>query len=418
MKVFKFGGVSVRNAEGVRNLAEIVSKHAREGQVFVVVSAMGKTTNALESLLEQAWQGEDYSAAWRELEQKHLEIGQALAIDLSPTKQLFAELKTFLQELTRQAHYDQAYDAIVSQGELASTRIIAQYLQKIGLPCQWLDARQLIHTDHTWRDGRVQWQITQTIIQQQFSKLASSTIGLTQGFIASNLEGQTTTLGREGSDFTGAIFAHCLQAESLTIWKDVPGVLNADPRKVQDTALYREISYHEAAEMSKYGASVIHPKTIAPLAQKNIPLFVRSFLQPDAPGTAIANFAQALNPHLPAIIFKENQVLIEVAAKSFSFLTESDLALICNRVAELKLPLNLLHKSATKCQLCASNWASKISTLTQSLEAYFDVQVREGLRLISLKYADAAKRQEVLANQDILLSEESAEVYQYIVSAV
>lgn len=292
IRVFKFGGASVKDAASVRNVAHIIQNYHQEGGLLVVVSAMGKTTNALEALWQAARQAApQYAEPLAALRQMHQEIAEAL---LPATHSLHTHLESSFAELEAQlqaAHNlpeAQSYDQIIAFGELLSSLIVSAYLAEVGLPIRYIDARKYIQTDQQWREARVDFPWTEQLIKQELPELLQSHILLTQGFIGSTLGGQSTTLGREGSDYSAAIFAHCLEAESLTIWKDVPGILNADPKKVAQTQLFERLSYREAAEMTFYGATVIHPKTIKPLANKGIPLYVKSFIEPQNPVLASA----------------------------------------------------------------------------------------------------------------------------------
>jgi aspartate kinase len=291
MKVFKFGGASIKDANSIKNMTDIVAEYPGDS-IVIVVSAMGKTTNHLEEIFFKKLKGEDFGADLEKLTQYHYMITRDLFngkmdVELNPVKELFAELDSILGSNVKNRNGAQLYDAVVSFGELLSSTIIGLYMQGNGMKINWIDARKLIKTDQTYREGKIEWEITDSLVKSALKEKLSETNFITQGFIGSTKDGNTTTLGREGSDFTAAIFGACLNAESVTIWKDVPGILNADPKRFDKTQLYSNLSYQEAAEMTYYGASVIHPKTIKPLANKNISLLVKSFEIPSLEGTEI-----------------------------------------------------------------------------------------------------------------------------------
>ncbi|MBS1525867.1 MAG: aspartate kinase, partial [Bacteroidetes bacterium] len=328
MLVFKFGGASVKDAAGIINLSEIIRKY-KDQQLLIVVSAMGKTTNALEKLTKAYInRAIDLEQLFAEVRDYHYHIIGEL---FEPGHPVFNEVaNTFVEidwiiEDEPHDDYDFVYDQVVSVGELVSTKIVAAYLNKCGLKTQWLDVRDYVHTDNNYREGNVQWSKTRHSISQDIPQMLENGIVLTQGFLGGTSENFTTTLGREGSDYTASIFASCLQAESVTTWKDVPGILNADPKFFDDTIKFDELSYSEAIEMTYYGASVIHPKTIKPLQNANIPLLVKSFNDPDAGGTIIKETAR-MTFEKPVIILKQDQVLLSISAKDYSFISEDHLS--------------------------------------------------------------------------------------------
>jgi aspartate kinase len=369
MLVFKFGGASVKDAEGIINLGHVVSNY-RGKQLLIVVSAMGKTTNALEKLTKAyAGQEDDVQVIYEEIKAHHFNIMTEL---FEPTNPVFNDVaNTFVEidwMLEDEPHddYDFIYDQIVSVGELVSTRIVSAYLNKTGIKSHWLDVRGYIHTDNTYREGLVQWAKTKVSIQQDVPALFEKSVVVTQGFLGGTSENFTTTLGREGSDYTASIFAACLDAESVTTWKDVPGILNADPKLFSDTVKFDELSYTEAIEMTYYGASVIHPKTIKPLQNAKIPLLVKPFNDPGAPGTVIKE--DGVNEfEKPVIILKQNQVLLSLSAKDYSFISETHLSDIFRIFAQSHVKVNLMQTSALSFTVCVDYNEECFKRLLQGL---------------------------------------------------
>jgi aspartate kinase len=409
MKIFKFGGASVKDAAGVRNLADIVKQQGKN--VLVVVSAMGKTTNALEELV-RAYFTQETEAIQHQLAQirdYHQTIITELPGNFSAVHQTFTELETLLTQAPTSS-YDEVYDQIVSMGEVLSTQIVAAYLKQNALAAKWLDARQLIRTDITFREGKVDWEETSRRINQAVSKKG---ICVTQGFIGQSADGRTTTLGREGSDYTAAIFAYCIKAESVTIWKDVPGVLNADPKWFDETVLLEKLTYQDAIELAYYGATVIHPKTIKPLQNKGIPLYVRSFLQPEAPGTVIGNYDKHLL--IPSFIFKINQVLISLHPADFSFIAEDNLSRIFGRFAQAGVKINLMQNTAISFSVVVDNNSDRIPALLSQLRQDFRVTYNDGLELITIRYYDQTTIDRVLVNKRLLLEQKSRYTVQLVV---
>jgi aspartate kinase len=381
MRVFKFGGASLKNAEAIRNMASIVKSNAN-APLLIVVSAMGKTTNALESLLNTFNNGGNYVAEVNSIKKYHTEICQGLfqspASIIEKIDSVFQELQKSLQKPAD----DRLYDQTVSFGEVVSSLIVESYLTSTGLSSIWVDARKYIVTDATFREGKVQWKVTEDRIGSLKSILEKKII-ITQGFIGATKAGATTTLGREGSDFTAAIFASCLQAESVTIWKDVPGVMSADPKRLPSAIVFSELPFKEAAEMTYYGASVIHPKTIQPLAIKQIPLFVKSFDNPSLPGTKIHECHVDNLP--PLIVFKDNQCLISCKVKDYTFLNEQQLSSIFQALSELDIKINLMQNSAISFSFCIDFRESKVMALINKLKHNFEVYYNTGLTLITVK---------------------------------
>lgn len=385
MQIFKFGGASVKDASGVKNVLKVLRSTGFEKKV-VVISAMGKTTNAMEAVIH-AYFG-DKSTVPAQI-QKSVEYHQAILTDLFPKghpvfekiKALFAELKGFLA-WNKSPKYDFVYDQVVCYGELISTTIVSTYLTEQGVKNTWLDARNLIHTDDGYRDARVNWEITQ---QQVKNNIKSNGLYITQGFIGSESNNFATTLGREGSDYSGAILAYCLGADSLTIWKDVPGVLNGDPRVFENTELIHQISYEEAIELAFYGASVIHPKTLQPLQRKEIPLYVKSFLDPSSSGTTVTK-GQTLVPEIPCYIVKKGQVLISLSSLDFSFMMEDNIGEVFRLLGKYKMKVDLIQNSAISFSVCVDNKFNQLDHLIKQLKGKFKVSTSENVSLYTIRH--------------------------------
>ena len=409
MKVLKFGGASVKDAAGVRNLAEIVRTQGQ--QAVIVVSAMGKTTNALERIVRAYMnqQADEVSAELQVLRAYHENIMRELPGDFAAVYQTINDLETYLTQPPTSA-YDETYDQIVSLGEVLSTQIVAAYLTQTGIPTRWTDARLLVRTDSTFREGRVNWDQTNRLLAEAVS---ADVVTVTQGFVGQTEQGRTTTLGREGSDYTAAIFAYCLNAESVTIWKDVPGVLNADPKWFDETVLLERLTYQDAIELAYYGATVIHPKTIKPLQNKGIPLYVRSFVQPDAPGTVIGNFDQHLS--IPSFIFKINQVLISLHPNDFSFIAEDNLSRIFGRFAQMGVKINLMQNTAISFSVVVDGNPDRVPVLLEQLKQDFRVSYNDGLELITIRYYNQSTIDRVLIGKKLLLEQKSRYTVQLVV---
>lgn len=418
MKVYKFGGASIKDASSVKNLLKIIQKISPHQGLCIVVSAMGKTTNALETLLNHYWNQQKNENSLMQIYTFHQKIIEDLFPDekeniYSLWEADFKALKDLVSKPLNNKEdkdFDPLYDAIVSMGEVFSARIVSYYLQKNTGKCTWVDARKIIRTDSEWREGNVDWKATEQQINTEVIPLLATGIVLTQGFTGGNEQGQSTTLGREGSDYSAAIMAYSLQAESLTIWKDVPGVLNADPKRVPDAQLYAQLSYAEAAEMSKYGATVIHPKTIAPLAEKNIPLYVKSFLYPSQTGTCIDN--TKARKFLPTIIFKSNQMLVSVEVKPMKFLKESDLFVIFKVIDRLGLRVNMLYKSAREIQICFEARPLKFKALQRWAGDDFKIKVIENLEMLTIKNADETSIRRITFGREMVLQVRENKLYQ------
>lgn len=416
MKVFKFGGASVKDADSVKNMVSIIRNHTNEPLV-VIISAMGKTTNAFERLLKVTMAEEDTTEVLSEIKAYHTQIigNLGLSGDEQLSKDIdesFETLHNQLNKFSSSLGYDFIYDQTVSQGEILSTKIIAAYLNQEGLTTHWLDARKVIKTDMVHRAARVDWGASQNIIRSHVNQLIESGIVLSQGFIGSNAKFDTTTLGREGSDFTAAIFATSVGAKSVTIWKDVPGVLNADPKQFPDTTKYEQLPYKEAAEMTYYGASVIHPKTIKPLAQKDIPLYVKSFENPEASGTLIND---CIIPNLkPAIIRKDKQTVISFKISDFSFINENHIQAIFEHINRQNLIINLMQNSAISFTICMDDNPEKREKLRIALTEDFLIYYNEGLELITVKNYDQSTIDELMKKRRIIIEQRSRNNFQMV----
>jgi aspartate kinase len=389
-RVFKFGGASVRNAEAVRNIARILQaqKSPDEGLV-VIISAMGKTTNALEELLE-AWREapEKGQPLLQKLREQHEEViaelfdnqKDSLIHDLAGM--CFGTLERHLKQT--QFSYERQYEQVVSMGEILSTTIIATYLQETYGNVKWVDARTCIRTSDRWREGKINWEWTaQSTENEMKSDIEKGKILITQGFIGGAVNGQTTTLGREGSDFSAAVFAASLNAKSVTIWKDVPGILNADPKRMPNTVLYEHLNYKDAAEMTYFGASVIHPKTIKPLANKNIPLYVRSFLNPENIGTVIG--AGETQPNTPSIIYKTKQSRLEITGRNLSSINEERMLRVFSTLHQLNVKINLMQSSAISLVIITNNEPQKLEDLKTHLDADFQVEISFSYEILTIR---------------------------------
>jgi aspartate kinase len=417
MLVFKFGGASVKDANGVANLAKVVKKYTGN-KLLIVVSAMGKTTNALERLTKAYFEGDDeVQSIFEEIKQYHFTILDAL---FEPSHLIFNDVaNTFVEidwiiEDEPHDDYDFIYDQIVSIGELVSTRIINAYLNETGIKSSWLDVRSYIHTDNTYREGEVQWGKTRERICRDIPGLLEMQTIVTQGFLGGTSENFTTTLGREGSDYTASIFAACLNAESVTTWKDVPGILNADPKYFPNTVKFDELSYSEAIEMTYYGASVIHPKTIKPLQNAKIPLFVKPFYDPDADGTVIKE--NSINVfEKPVIIMKQNQFLLSISAKDYSFISEDHLSGIFNLFAKKQVKINMMQTSALSFSVCFDSNEARFRQLVNDLSADFKIKYNQGLTLITLRHYTAENLKELTQGKTILLEQISRNTLQIVV---
>lgn len=413
MKVFKFGGASLRHAEAIRNVATIIGLYRNE-KIFIVASAMGKTTNALERIVNELMTGGTASKAISDLRKYHVDIINDLFTTDDPVfPAIDEEFERIPSLVDRNADPDFVYDQVVSLGEIVSTKILAAFLQK-KFKAEWLDARTLIRTDSNFREGRVDWNETRRLMSE-FRNAPGTVIKITQGFIGGDASGRTTTLGREGSDYTAAIVALCLDAESVTIWKDVPGVMNADPKRLPDAKVFEELPYQEAAEMTYYGASVIHPKTIKPLANKNIPLLVRSFDNPSLDGTRIHKCTIADLP--PLVVFKDNQCLISCKVTDYTFIDEQHLSIIFQTLAKFDVRINMMQNSAISFSVCVDYRENKIEKLINELGSHFEVYYNTGLTLITVKNYDNNLFNEYRTKPGIILEQSSRSTLQVLLRA-
>ena len=413
-RIFKFGGASVKNAEGVRNLKKILDIYRNE-KLVVVISAMGKMTNQLEKVLD-AWyyQPDALTINFEMVKNFHLDIakqlenrqGEITSVLLPILDKLFAILSG-----NHSNHYDKDYDDIVSFGEYLSTQLISTYLNLNGYENKFACAIHLIKTDDSFREGKVNWEETEKAIQDFIAQYANKTI-ITQGFIGGTLTGEITTLGREGSDFSAAIFANCLNAGSVTIWKDVPGLLNADPKFYPDAVKLDEISYQEAIELAYYGATVIHPKTIKPLQNKNIPLFVKSFMTPCNDGSRIADVEPL--EKIPSYIFKTEQILLSIFPKDFSFIAADNLTKIFSYISKNKLKINLMQNSAVSFTICMDNKPNRFANLLKDLQEEFNVKYNMNKKLITIRHYTPEAIAQVIGEQRVILEQKSRSTVQVV----
>lgn len=405
MRIFKFGGASVKDATGVKNVVEVLRQVGHEN-TLIVVSAMGKTTNALEEVIRCYFHDKEHlSAAIETVKQYHLQLVSELFTTVPDSlsnrlQELFNEMAYFLEH-NKSPNYNFVYDQVVSCGELWSTVIVHAYFNEVGLQANWLDVRNLVKTDDSYRDAVVDWQQTEQNIQQA---VQPKLLYVTQGFLGSDANGFTTTLGREGSDYTAAIFGYSLGAESVTIWKDVPGVLNADPRYFDETVLLQQISYREAIELAFYGASVIHPKTLQPLQSKEIPLLVKSFVKPLLPGTKVSRGAH-LVPETPCFIVKKNQHLLSVSSKDFSFVMENNIRDIFDLLHQYKIKVNMIQNSAISFSVCVEDKFLRFHELTAQLQDKFVVHTQENVSLYTIRHFTQESIQSLEAKHEILLKQ-------------
>ncbi|RZL62432.1 MAG: aspartate kinase [Pedobacter sp.] len=416
MDIFKFGGASVKDADGVKNLANIVRDY-KKGELLIVISAMGKITNKLEELTKAYLsQSDDTHAIFDEIKHFHFNIieelfqGNANPV-YNEVANTFVEIDWLIED-EPDSNSDYIYDQIVSIGEVVSTKIVAAWLNETNNKALWVDARNYIQTDNTYREGKVDWEKTNQIIQKEMVPLIAKNIIVTQGFIGGTSENYTTTLGREGSDYSAAIFASCLNAAALTIWKDVPGVLNADPKWFDETEKIPQLSYHDAIELTYYGATVIHPKTIKPLQNKGIPLFVRSFIQPEGSGTAITKDSNPLP--VPSFIFKVNQALISIFPKDYSFIIEENLSNIFELFHQHRIKINTMLNSAISFSVSVDDNEEKVKKLIESLSNQFTVKYNKGLELVTIRYYNQQTIDRVMVDKDILLEVKSRHTCQMV----
>jgi aspartate kinase len=410
VNIFKFGGASIKNAEGIKNAAQIIKSQTKTG-LLVVVSAMGKTTNALEQIVALSQSNKKHEKEIDQLKEYHTELARALFLDEQMTGEISKSFDELNTKAGKNSEADLFYDQIVSFGELIASQIVARYLIQEKIPATWLDARAYIKTDSTFREGKVNWDETKKQINQL--GITAGQVMITQGFIGSTEDNLTTTLGREGSDFTAAIFGSCLKAQSVTIWKDVPGVMSADPKRITDAIVFDELPYKEAAEMTYFGASVIHPKTIKPLANQNIPLFVKSFLDPTLAGTKIHDCKVEKLP--PLIVFKDNQCLVSCKVTDFTFVDETQIGIILKALTELNIRINVMQNSAISFSFCIDYRESKVLKLIEILSKNFEVYYNANLTLITIKNYDLKTSHEYRNLKGVILEQSSRSTLQVLV---
>ncbi len=414
MRVFKFGGASVKDADAVRNVVKVLQEVGYDN-TLLVVSAMGKTTNAMEEIVNAYFK--DKQAIPSKISDI-VEYHNNILFELFENKQhsIYKDFKVLVDEINgfvvwnKSPNYNFVYDQIVGYGELISTTIISAYLKEVGIANNWLDVRNYIKTDNSYRDTTVNWEKT----QKNVSDIDKKVLNITQGFLGSDDNNFTTTLGREGSDYTAAILAYCLNADSVTIWKDVPGVLNADPRYFKETQLLNNISYREAIELAFYGASVIHPKTLQPLQRKEIPLHVKSFLKPKDPGTTVGK-GMGIEPKVPCFIVKKNQVLMKLSSLDFSFMVENNISEIFKLFHEYKIKVDLIQNSAISFSVCVDNKFGGLEDLLQQLKSKFKVVHHEDVSLYTIRHFDTQALESLQNGHEILLEQRGKETVQLVV---
>jgi len=414
MRIFKFGGASVKDADGIENVYNVLQQVGYE-DVLLVVSAMGKTTNALEVVIKNYFEkSSELQSSVQDVKKYHNQILLDLFEDdknavFTAINSLFSDLESFLKN-NKSPNYNFVYDQIVSFGEIISTTIISHYFNSRELKNEWLDVRNFIKTDNTYRDAIVDWDQTQVLISKNVKR---KVLNITQGFLGSDENNFTTTLGREGSDYTAAIFAYCLNAESVTIWKDVPGVMNADPRYFENATLLNQISYREAIELAFYGATVIHPKTLQPLQRKEIPLFVKSFLNPSLPGTSVSKGAD-LEPHLPCFIVKRDQLLISLSSIDFSFIMEENISEIFGLFHQYKMKVSLIQNSAISFSVCIEDKFGNFNELKNILSKKFKVSYNDNVSLYTIRHFNEDASKLVENGKEVLLKQVSRETMQIV----
>lgn len=419
MKVFKFGGASVKDANAVKNVAKIIQLYTDD--LMIITSAMGKITNALEQLVLSYISNENWQTKYDEIKSFHDNIVNDLLLNndnsfMQLYDKIFEQLSIKLNQ-DHAANYDYEYDQIVSYGEIISTTIVSGYLNSQLIENVWLDARKLIRTTTSYREGKVDWELTKALFTSKTGLIYQDTskrnICITQGFIGHTDTGQTTTLGREGSDFTAAIAAWCLDAKDVTIWKDVPGMLNADPKYFNNTERLAKISFREAIELSYYGASVIHPKTIKPLQNKDISLFVKSFLHPESEGTIIQSDAKYDNL-IPSYIFKENQRLISISPRDFSFIIEENMRDIFDALNQFRIKVNMMQNSAISFSICVDNDISKIAQFISFLEKEYQIKYNDDLNLMTVRHYNETILGQLTHNKEVLLEQRSRHTTRFV----
>lgn len=414
MKVFKFGGASVKDANGINNVLDVLQQVGHD-DVLLVISAMGKTTNALELVIKNyVEKSPELQSSVQEVKKYHNQILLDLFEEsdnavFAAVNKIFSDLEHFLKT-NKSPNYNFIYDQIVSLGEVISTTIVSHYFNYRGLKNHWLDVREFIKTDTTYRDAVVNWEQTQKNISKNIKK---KNLNITQGFLGSDENNFTTTLGREGSDYTAAILAYCLNAESVTIWKDVAGVLNADPRYFENAILLNQISYREAIELAFYGATVIHPKTLQPLQKKEIPLFVKSFVNPLLPGTRVSKGAD-LEPQAACFIVKKNQLLISLSSLDFSFIMEENISEIFLLLHKYKMRVSLIQNSAISFSVCVDDKFNSFAELKSILSKKFKVTYNDNVSLYTIRHFTDKSADAVSKKNEVLLRQISRETMQIV----
>lgn len=412
MKIFKFGGASVKDADSVKNVLRVLSIQGFE-RCLIVVSAMGKTTNALERVVEFYFNKSDYQQEIAKIKEEHIQIARGLFDEnhhvFSEIKLFFDDIESFLRR-NKSPNYNFVYDQVVTCGEMISSKILSVYLSDNEMGNQWLDARDFIKTDTNYREGVVNWEDT----EKNISQLDKTKTYVTQGFIGSDENNFTVSLGREGSDYSAAIFAYCLDAKDMTIWKDVPGVMTGDPRKFENVELLSNISYEEAIEMAYYGASVIHPKTLQPLKQKSIPFFVKSFINPEKAGTKIGISTE--NQLLESYILKENQVLMRISTRDFSFIAEDHISFIFRELAKRNIKVSLMQNSAISLALCLEDKFNNIDELEAELEQDFNTEIVKNVSLFTIRNARLENLDKLYEGKNVLLEQITKTTVQMIIN--
>jgi len=415
MKVFKFGGASVKDANGVKNVTQVLQQ-VGYNDILLVISAMGKMTNAFEKLTDAYYyKKEELSFLIDEVRVYHYDIATDLFGDknhhiFSELEGLFSKIVDFMIH-NRSKDYNFVYDQIVSIAEYMSTKIVSSYLNDFGIINEWIDVKDYVKTNTDYRNAIVDWELTEHNIK---TKINSKKLYITQGFVASDGQGNTTTLGREGSDYSAGIFAYCLNAESLTIWKDVEGVLNADPRYFEETQLLKQISYTEAIELAFYGASVIHPKTLQPLQKKEIPLFVKSFIVPKNEGTMVSRGVR-IKPEMPCFIVKKDQILLSVSSIDFSFIVERNISDIFDLLHKHKMKVNLIQNSAISFSVCMDDYFNNFQNLLEDLKDKFKIDFNKDVSLYTIRHFNKDAISKIEKNNTILLKQISKETVQIVI---
>ena len=418
MKVFKFGGASINTVERIKNTAAIIESFKGE-KILIIISAMGKTTNALEKVVDAFFNGrkEDALQLFEQVKESHLNtLKYLITVNWQQAENQFKDFFTEVEWLLHDKpvrEYDYYYDQIVCCGELLSTSLVSIYLNEMGIKNKWVDVRDVVRTDDNFRDAFIDWNFTREKVSTDIGPLFKDVdLIITQGFIGATDENESTTLGREGSDFSAAIFANLLDAESQTIWKDVEGVMNADPKEFPDAVIMKALSYREVVEMAYYGAQVIHPKTIKPLENKNIPLHVRCFLNPRLPGTIISN--KPVHNLPPVIVLKKNQVLMELSSKDFSFVEEKPLGQLHEMFDSIKISPNLSQNGAISLLCCLDDKPEKIEKLALAASDIFDVQLEKDLTLLTIRHYTEEKIEELTKGKTIVLEQKTQETIQVL----